>query len=258
MATKDHRPLYPDIQAAGGLGPALEAEFTRMGVTLDVHGFGAGSWAMVKAGSRTSQVTIAIEERLIMPSFSSQGIGMGNASSPDLAAVAEAIATWLTRDTPIADMEQQFPFFKSSDGSKAFEAGRGVDHAWGKMDGWVARDLPRLTPLVETAKRRPKLRQLLPFTSHESLHFSRCTGYPYTNDVAHAIVIGEGQYRALGPGFVTVERAYKSHRYREADYDVLGEGDAEHVIGLIVAALPEGCGPALPGTAEKLERDNEA
>ena len=258
MLTGDHWLFYPDIQAAGGLAPALDAEFAALGVALDVHGFGAGCWATVKTGLRTSQVAIALEERLFLPSFSSQGVGMGNASNPDLVAVAAAIAVWLTQDVSIAYMEQRFPFFKSSDGSKEFEAGGGVDYAWAKMDGWVARDLPRLTPLVEAAKHRPQLRQLLPFTSHESLHFSRSTGYPYTNDVAHAIPVGEEQYRALGPGYkvekkiIRTEATGNDFHYDHYDYDILGEGDADHVIDLIVSALPPNCGPAITGTAEDM------
>jgi hypothetical protein len=263
MSENNHWPLYPDIQAAGGLGPALEAEFTRMGVVLDVHGFAAGNFARVKEGGRSCEMALASRPRLILPGFWSDGILMGNGKTPHLSDCAEGIAAWIKEGVSVAIMKERFPFFQVSEGAEEFEGGRGVDYVWSKMD-WLAQEYPRLMPLVETARRSPQLRQLLPFTSHESLHFSRCTGFPYTEDVAHAVPLGEGRYRALGPGYRIVERTHHPlgmgdpYHYKVADYDLLGEGDAEHVIDLIVSALPEGCGPAIRGTAADLERDNEA
>lgn len=258
MLTGDHWLFYPDIQAAGGLAPALDAEFAALGVTLDVHGFGAGGWAGVKANNRSCQVCIGTQEKIIMPDFWADGVLMGNLQTTDLHICAEATAAWLHDGVSLATLNDRFAIFRATDGAEAFESGRGVDFAWSKMDGWVARDLPRLTPLVEAAKHRPQLRQLLPFTSHESLHFSRSTGYLYTNDVAHAIPIGEGQYRALGPGYkvekkiIRTEATGNDFHYDHYDYDILGEGDADHVIDLILSALPPNCGPAITGTAEDM------
>lgn len=258
MTTEDHWLLYPDIQAAGGLGPALAAEFARLGGQIGVHGFGSGScaWAVptqAEGKSRRSRLSLATEERLFQFDFWADDVEIGWGTGKDLTPVAETVVAWLTQGLSAADMEDRFPLFVAAGGTREFETGDLVEYAWAKLDRWAARDWSRMTPLIEAAKRRPELRQLLPFTSHESLCFSRCTGYPYTNDVAHAVPLEDGQYRALGPGYVMQEKTYRDHRYREAEYDVLGEGDAEHVIGLIVAALPPDCGPAVTGTARNSE-----
>lgn len=262
MAISDHWLFYPDIQAAGGLGPALEAEFARSNVALEVSGFGGESWARVAHELRFCQVSLGAEKRIIISDFWSHGFLYGHIQQADLRILAEAMATWLTQGTGLAVMIERYPFFRPNEGAAEFEAGNGVEHAWAKMDGWVARDLPRLTPLVNAAERSPQLRQLLPFTSHESLHFSRSMGFPYTNDVAHAVPIGDGHYRALGPEYRIAKATHRvqatgnDYHYEYADYDVLGEGDAEHMIGLIVATLPVGCGPAIMGTAQDLEKQS--
>jgi hypothetical protein len=57
------------------------------------------------------------------------------------------------------------------------------DATWdGKLnrtgDGWVA---TRVRQLATAAQGTP-LRSLFPYTSHNSLHFSRCSQYPFTHD----------------------------------------------------------------------------
>ncbi|WP_370377651.1 DUF6193 family natural product biosynthesis protein [Catenulispora sp. GAS73] len=81
--------------------------------------------------------------------------------------------------------------------------------------------------------------QLLPYTSHWVLCFSRCTGNPYTYDVP-CIDYVEGHYRVRWPGWGDTTR-------------VLGEAaTAEKAVALVVAHLPEGTGPAVTGTADEL------
>jgi hypothetical protein len=57
------------------------------------------------------------------------------------------------------------------------------DAAWnGKFsragDGWVAMRVRQLA----TAAQSTPLRNLFPYTSHNSMHFSRCSHYPFTHD----------------------------------------------------------------------------
>lgn len=102
-----------------------------------------------------------------------------------------------------------------------------------RADSW---DIAHQTlKVAELAFAEPKLRQLLPFTSHYSLHFTTCTGFPYSWDVPFIDPLGDGRYRVCGPLRGTV----------------IAETDtAEHAISLVVGGLPEPCGPAVAGTAD--------
>ncbi|MFY0511265.1 DUF6193 family natural product biosynthesis protein [Streptomyces anulatus] len=92
-------------------------------------------------------------------------------------------------------------------------------------------DVPR------TAYTHPSLRQLYPMVSHGVLYLSRCTQWPWTNDVGTAYPLVAGGYRVR----------------RESDKTMLGEVDTvEEAYELIAASLPDGCGPAIDGTPDDL------
>ncbi|MFG2872581.1 DUF6193 family natural product biosynthesis protein [Streptomyces sp. NPDC048338] len=95
----------------------------------------------------------------------------------------------------------------------------------------------RIDPAIpRAAHAHPRLRELFPMVSHGALYFSRCTRYPWTHDVA-----------ALFP------RPGGFHVFRHSDKTVLGEPDTvEDAVALIVANLPEECGPAVDGTPDDL------
>ena len=91
--------------------------------------------------------------------------------------------------------------------------------------------------IVLEAANRPELRRLYPFTSVETLHFSRTTGFPFTRDCPFAVPIEGGRFRVMA-----ADRKL-----------VLGEGDAVQAADMLVANLPRNCGPAIHGTAESFE-----
>ncbi len=91
--------------------------------------------------------------------------------------------------------------------------------------------------MPRAAYANPRLRELFPVVSHGALYFSRCIRRPRKHDVATL-------FRRGGGGFVVI---------RQSDGTTLGEPETvEEAIDLIVANLPEGCGPAIDGTAEDL------
>src|SRR6185503_9104919 len=98
-------------------------------------------------------------------------------------------------------------------------------------------------PLIEAAMQQPELRQLFPFTSLYSLHFSRTTGFPFTNDCPYAVPIENSRFRVYKP--------------RGEDFtamgETIGEGDVTEAIAMLVSNLPPDCGPAVEGTAKDLE-----
>ncbi|WP_246618165.1 DUF6193 family natural product biosynthesis protein [Streptomyces javensis] len=75
---------------------------------------------------------------------------------------------------------------------------------------------------------------MYPFTSHWSLHFTTCTGFPYSWDVPFIDPLSDGRYRVCGPSRGTV----------------IGEADtAAAAIAMVMSSLPANCGPAVAGTA---------
>ncbi|MFE7106138.1 DUF6193 family natural product biosynthesis protein [Streptomyces sp. NPDC057575] len=98
-------------------------------------------------------------------------------------------------------------------------------------DGLIDPTMPR------AAYANPRLRELFPIVSHGALYLNRCIRFPWTNDVGALFPRGGG-------GFMVI---------RNSDGTVLGEPETvEEAVDLIVANLPDGCGPAIDGTADDL------
>ena len=86
--------------------------------------------------------------------------------------------------------------------------------------------------MVRAAYAQPRLRELYPMVSHGTLYLSRCTDNPGSFvPVVYPLVRG---------GYQVTARSIGS----------LGEVDTvDEAFALVVANLPEGCGPAIVGTA---------
>lgn len=94
------------------------------------------------------------------------------------------------------------------------------------------------TRLVGAAYAEPLLWQLHPSSSHQDLHFSRCTG-DWSWDVPFIMHLPGGRYLVAGP----------------SRSQIVGEADtAEEAVALVVDRLPPGCGPAVVGGREELDR----
>jgi hypothetical protein len=96
-------------------------------------------------------------------------------------------------------MQRKFDFFNALANAKPHEEGAAAEVEW-KWQGlleWVKDDKSELAPLVEKAMTVPILRRLFPFTSHNWLCFSRCTGVSFSGDCP---------YFQLGPWAVASSR----------------------------------------------------
>ncbi|NGO75192.1 hypothetical protein G6045_05765 [Streptomyces sp. YC504] len=238
--------LYPDLVAAGSLGAALEQTAADLGVNLTVVPHEGGT--RVTAGLASSDprrkplsVYIGAEERFFSISGWSDGIETVTGATPDLADVVKAGVAW-GQGTHVREMRAQLPFLHSSERAEAHERGPAavVELQWTAMRQQAAEapGFPEFGNLVEAAHAEPRLRQLYVFSSHWTLGFSSCTGFPFHLQVAIAPSRNGSPYLVLkhphGP--CTGEAA-----------------TAEEAVTLAVSQLPAGLGPAVTGTTKRAE-----
>ena len=231
------RSFYPDLADYGGLARALQAAFTRIGSAIRVEDFRSTVCVMVRSARRESQVFIAAKERLFLLDFWNRGVMLARGKTPDLDLAARAMDRWIGSSCGTGDLAAAFDFVEPTKSARSYEQGVEVEERWREYLETMSERIPELEPVVSAASARPELRRLFPYTSLNSLCFSRCTGYPFTRDVASIVPTGDGTYRVQG----------KSRR------DDLGGGDAEEAVDVVVKHLPPGCGPAVAGTADELE-----
>jgi hypothetical protein len=233
--------LYPDIAEKGGLVTALQRVFDEMGANLVVTDPEFLVSAHVRTGDRSSLVETADRERAFCVDFWHQGVIYGNGSVDELAEVGRAIAFFHHNLSSIQEMASRFAWFGTETRALAHEKGASyfVEDAWQRLESRLNADRVdpstlRLLSLVREAARRPELRQLLPFRSLYRLCFSRTTGYPYTRDCPLIHAIGDECFRVVASD----------------GGKVLGEGHLVQAVDILVANLPQNCGPAIHGTAE--------
>jgi hypothetical protein len=237
ILAKTTNDLYPDLIALGGLENTLQSALREIGSALTVleldKDLSLAICACVESGSRYSQVRIAAEERLFFLDFWARGVMLAQGRTPRMDEVAQAIDKWVASSCGTADLAAAFRFVVVEPKAAAYERGEEVEDRWRFYISEIA--FPELVPFVEAASRRPQLRYLFPYTSMNTFCFSRCTGYPFTLDTPFVRPVKENWYEVLSASGV-----------------VLGRGDAEAAAELVVANLPPGCGPAVPGTADDM------
>ena len=249
LAKQINHDLYPEVVSAGSLTQAVDQALADIASPLRVTAMPSIiplALAVVRGETRFSQMYVAAHERLFMFDFWSHGVSYGNGTTTNLNEAARAIHYWISEEPNIAEMQRQFSLFEPNEKGKAHEAGRAVEYQWeALLNRWTEDERRRpdadhsLPRLIATARERPQLRQLFPFTSLYRLCFSRTTGYPFTNDCPSVAPIGDGRFR------VYAETSIHSD-------EVIGEGNLEEALDLLVANLPPNCGPAVMGTADDL------
>ena len=242
MAIED---LYRDLAEIGGLSPALQRTFHELSVNLNLVRIAEVDslwYAFIREGRRFSQVVTALNERKFNINFWYQGVEYGSGWTSDLKEVARAAAVFHLERPSISEISARFVWLKPDPLAASHERGAEffVTEKWRSLERLV--EDPRshmdgLLPLIREAAKRPELRRLLPFTSLSRLCFSRTTGYPYTHDCPLGWPVKSGLFRVVAADERTV----------------LGEGDAPRAADLLVANLPQNCGPAVHGTRDDLK-----
>jgi hypothetical protein len=237
--------LYPDLAAAGSLAAALEKVATELGLALGeaVRKDTSLIWAGIASTAANRQplsINIGSVERWFLFSGWSQGVELIRGASKDLHEVAQIALAWRNGAT-LHEMRDVSAAVTFTELGEAHERGpaEAVAVKWRLLRDEMQEEIPfeAVRTLVEAAFAEPKLRQLYPFTSHWSLHFTTCTGYPFTWKVPFVDPLRDGRYRVNGP-------------HRGA---VIGEADtADEAVAMVVAHLPDDIGPAVAGTANDM------
>jgi hypothetical protein len=233
--------LYPEIEAAGGLPQALQPFLSALPSGLLATGFDppSRSYATVNRKPRSCQLLIAATHRAFSVDFWHQGVALGHGSVSSLAEAARAIHAFLAELASAQTLRSSFPWVDIRPAAAVHEKGPRafVEHAWQENVRWLEREpasscMSRLLPLVRACMLRPRLRRLMPFTSHDRLCFSRTTGYPFTLECPPAFPMGQGTFRIEREG--------------GGSFD----GNAAEVAAALEECLADDCGAAAHGTAE--------
>lgn len=238
--------LYPDLAAAGSLAALLEQTAAGLDVALTVL---PDKWGSLTAASiaasvperRPLSVCIGAESRWFGVSGWSQGIELITGGTSDLAAIVGVGIAW-GEGRSLRELKDQLPFLHSNARAEAHEQGPAavVELQWRAMreEAAQAPDFHEFAELVEATHAEPHLRQLCVFSSHWTLGFSSCTGFPFRVEVAIAP-------SRNGSPYLVMEHPHST---------VIGEAaSVEGAVALAVSHLPTGLGPAVAGTADTNE-----
>jgi hypothetical protein len=239
--------LYPELAAHGQLARAIQAAAAELGVDLGTVAPSQRDprrWARVD--SRVSDreplgIGIGAVERWFLVSGWSRGVQLVSGATQYVEEVVRAAVAW-RRGASLSEIQEIASFVEVSDIARAHERGPAdaVTEKWGLLRAaWSSDDrFHFVADIIEAAYAAPVLRQLFPYTSHASLCFSTCTGFPFSDDVPR---IDPRE----GGGYVLRNRFMG---------DVIGEADdAESTITILLANLPDNVGPVVAGAAAGLQ-----
>ncbi|SCL44506.1 hypothetical protein GA0070606_0323 [Micromonospora citrea] len=223
---------YPDIARAGDLRRALQGQFDAAGLACRARHVSSPGWRHVAARvvgvERDADVVTGIGERAFCLRLRARGVGMARGTTVELSGVAAAMHAWQS-GVRLRQLVSAWPFLRTDGFAEAYERGdaEAIGHRWRQYheDPSQARQLTRLRPFVAHAFREPRLRALLPYTSHRTLRFSRTVSLPYSDDCPFVEPLRDGRYLV-----------------RAADGRELGTADAAGGVALVLAALDASAG----------------
>lgn len=243
--------LYPELQRED-LSTLTRRLVVEAGYALDAVEPGS-----VRVGDRFSQFNHAALERLFLFDLWSKGVCYGDGATADPRIMADAIGAFVIGRATVDEMGRRFPFVRFKEAARAHEAGRLVDQRWqSRLE--ASDNLGRiLQPLFAACARRPRLRALFPFTSLDTVLFSRTTGFPY--DAMNACARPAGDPTQEGRPFIesvlagrfdVVVRDSDPPQATESPPRYLGTGNAEWAAGTLEREVPAHWGAAVDGTAD--------
>ncbi|SCL29068.1 hypothetical protein GA0074692_2657 [Micromonospora pallida] len=242
--------LSPEVAYVGDLAAALQRVAVEIGVDVgDVTTNEHSPLSHARVASAVPErealgVSVDQVNRCFSLGGWGQGIQLLTGSTDDLAEVVRLAHVWRT-GVPLVEIRRRAPFVTVSERALAHE--RGPEHVvayqWRQLFADVEEqaDWPEFGELVRAAYGEPRLRQLYVYTSHWSIQFSTCTGFPFAHGgVPHLQAAHDrSPYRVVSPCDVLV-----------------GETTTpQEAVALAVRRLSDHTGPAVSGTAEAAPTD---
>ncbi len=230
--------LYNDIPE-GDLVRFIQNHLVGIGSDLTVNGLDADVkfvvYARVEREDRFSQIYLAAEERMFMADYWRKGVMLANGASANAEDICKSLQSWIQNKCSLSTLGQQFSWVSISKGSYEIEKGNIVEMTWTNFTQQRHKDFPELKDFIIAASQNPILRRYYPFTSMNTMHFSRCTGYPYTSDIAYVVPRGKGMYDI-----------------RQKN-ETLATGNGAMAAKFIADRIPKHWGPAIDGTADDIK-----
>ncbi|WP_162908384.1 DUF6193 family natural product biosynthesis protein [Allorhizocola rhizosphaerae] len=232
--------LYPEIGQAGSLQTAIQTALDHAGYELTALLTSSPGWwdcaTWVDNGNRHVSIVLGSQERWFLMEFWERGVRMADGKTTDLAAAAGATGLWQT-GSRLRELQAAWPFVRYGKLAEAYEHGNPVETKWEIYRQSQARHIDH--DLIEAAYAQPKLRELFPFTSHATLHLSRCARYPFTADLPAITPVADGTYEVAWP----TDSPYGSGTVGRAD-------TPQDAIALVTSHLPDNYGHAVDATAK--------
>jgi len=249
---------YSDIEKNEGISKTLNKEFAKINSTLKVliseNPKASQTSAIVENGNKYSQVYIIEEEKIYRSDFWRDGVYLAAGKAPNITELVKAINYWLCEDVTTKLFSEKFKFIRTDEGAFAFDEGKEIEYQW---DGLLQNNnFLRLKEFVSLAINDEILGNLFPFTSHYTLSFSRCTGYPYDFEGLPHIVPKEFENFHFkidkGDKFESSSEITNEKQFVVTinNDQYLGEGNAATALKIIKANLPKGLERARKGVAE--------
>lgn len=234
--------LYPELATYGQLALAIQGAAAELAIdvgTVVPNGSERRLAALIgstMAGREPITVNLAARERWFLVSGWSQGVQLVSGRTADLTEVVRAASAW-RQGAPLDEIRRAAPFVEVTSLALAHERGPAdaIAEQWRILRArWSGEDPRSVAGIIEAAYAVPVLRRLFPFTSHGTLCFSTCTGYPYSAGIP-------GVAPRQGGGYLLMT-GWAGKIVGEAD-------DADDAIAVLLAHLPADVGPAVAGTA---------
>lgn len=232
--------MYFEIEKHGNINKALNLEFEKIKSPLRVQEDEPMdkiplTYASVVNGNKFSQIYLAAKEKIYLVDFWRNGVCLANGQTNEINELVQAIDYWLLKDITTKELSEKFSIVQPNEKAKAFDENREVEYAWNLY--LQDENFKELKEFVAIAKEDEIIGKLFPFTSLMRLCFSRCTGYPYTNDTPIVISIPyeNGKYEVRFPEDTTI-----------------GKGTAKEALEILKNNLPKDIKPAIKGTSEDL------
>lgn len=239
-------PLYPDVMEHGSLLALLNDVAQRMGFALRCEeSVFKGRSATVRGTNGKSQIHLGAKQRAFSFDFWQKGVILANGSTDSPQKMMVALHELLEKGTSPFALGNDFSFAEPSENAASYYRGAAfqVQEQWDRLEE-RAKDkrsfLKDSVSVIKLARQHPQLGQLFPFSSHWTLRFSCCTGYPF--DVPCSGILALENNDSEQRFAVTID-----HHAPQCEPF---KGNASEVIEFVAAQLPPDCGPARQGTAE--------